>query len=180
MTAPALLIWLLIGLIAGWLAGELTRGAGFALAGTIVVRIIGAGFGGLLAGALGLARSNTGNILWNVILAIIGAILLIAILSVVHRAAWPETIRSGSVSSSSEKGTSVELVSFSFRNLPPSCLRLRRVPSVPSPVLHPALATLAPQHGTFWRLSRFYWQFLHGKIGADHCTSGWHEADEGG
>jgi len=53
MDAKGLIIWLIIGAIAGWLAGTLVRGGGFGLVGDIIVGIIGAFIGGWLAGVLG-------------------------------------------------------------------------------------------------------------------------------
>jgi uncharacterized membrane protein YeaQ/YmgE (transglycosylase-associated protein family) len=46
------LIWLIVGLVAGWLAGQAMKGGGYGLVGDIVVGIIGAFLGGLLFGIL--------------------------------------------------------------------------------------------------------------------------------
>ena len=54
----ALLWWLVVGLIAGALAGFVMRGGGFGIVGDIVVGIVGAIIGGFLAGLLGLGASN--------------------------------------------------------------------------------------------------------------------------
>ena len=55
--------WIIIGAIAGWLAGLLVKGYGFGLIGNIVIGILGAGIAGLLAPALGLyTQSFGGNI----------------------------------------------------------------------------------------------------------------------
>jgi uncharacterized membrane protein YeaQ/YmgE (transglycosylase-associated protein family) len=69
-----LLSWLIIGIIAGWAAGHLTRGRGFGILGNIVVGIIGAAVGGFVFGLIGLA--STGFI-GSLVTAIIGAIILL-------------------------------------------------------------------------------------------------------
>ena len=73
-----LLMWLIVGLIAGWLAGQFMRGGGFGLIGDIVVGIIGAFLGGLLFGVL-MPGSSVGFV-GSIVVAFIGAILLIAVL----------------------------------------------------------------------------------------------------
>src|SRR5690606_2964781 len=55
MGAEAILIWIIIGALAGWLAGLVVRGFGFGLLGNIIVGIIGAILGGWLLGALGMS-----------------------------------------------------------------------------------------------------------------------------
>jgi uncharacterized membrane protein YeaQ/YmgE (transglycosylase-associated protein family) len=69
-------IWfILIGLAAGWLAGQLVKGGGFGLLGDIIVGIIGALLGGFLFSALGV--SSGGGLLGSLIVATIGAIVLL-------------------------------------------------------------------------------------------------------
>ncbi len=77
MTAESLLIWIIIGLIAGWLAGVVMRGGGYGVIGDIVIGIVGAIIGGLIFGALGLGATG---IIGEIIVAFIGAVILIAIL----------------------------------------------------------------------------------------------------
>lgn len=74
--------WLVIGAIAGLIAGMVMKGGGYGLVGDIVVGIVGALIGGFLAGLLGLGGLNSNDpfSLWSLIIAIIGAIILIAIL----------------------------------------------------------------------------------------------------
>ena len=74
--------WLLVGLIAGFLASRVMRGGGYGLIGDIVVGIIGAFIGGWLAGLLGLGASG---LIGTIIVAFIGACILIAILHAVSR-----------------------------------------------------------------------------------------------
>ena len=83
LSLGSLVIWLLVGLIAGWLAGELTRGSGFGLWGNIVIGIIGAVLGGILLSALGV---DPGGFLGEVVQAVIGALVLLALISVVRQA----------------------------------------------------------------------------------------------
>jgi uncharacterized membrane protein YeaQ/YmgE (transglycosylase-associated protein family) len=84
MDAHGIIIWLIIGAVAGWLAGTLMKGGGFGLIGDIIVGIIGAFIGGWLAGALGIATG--GGIIVSIITATVGAIILILILRLFKRA----------------------------------------------------------------------------------------------
>lgn len=78
-------IWLiLVGLIAGWLAGVLVKGGGFGVLGDIVVGVLGALLGGFLFGALGLSAG--GGFLGSIFVATIGAIVLIVLLRVIKKA----------------------------------------------------------------------------------------------
>jgi uncharacterized membrane protein YeaQ/YmgE (transglycosylase-associated protein family) len=72
-----LLAWLLVGLIAGWLAGQFMKGSSYGLIGDIVLGIIGAFVGGLLFSLL-LPGSSVG-VLGSILVAFIGAVLLIAL-----------------------------------------------------------------------------------------------------
>lgn len=82
-----LLSWILVGLIAGWLAGELMRGAGFGLIGNIIVGIVGALLGGFLASALfHVGDPLSGFNLPTLIIAFLGSVVLLAILSLFRRA----------------------------------------------------------------------------------------------
>ena len=69
-------IWfILVGLIAGWLAGKLMKGGGFGVIGDIVVGILGAVVGGWLFGTLGV--STGGGLLGAIAVATVGAVVLI-------------------------------------------------------------------------------------------------------
>jgi uncharacterized membrane protein YeaQ/YmgE (transglycosylase-associated protein family) len=74
--------WLVIGAIAGVIAGMVMKGGGYGLVGDIIVGLVGALIGGLLAALLGLGGLNANDpISWgSLIIAVIGAIILIAIL----------------------------------------------------------------------------------------------------
>jgi uncharacterized membrane protein YeaQ/YmgE (transglycosylase-associated protein family) len=77
------IVWfLLIGLAAGWLAGQLMKGGGFGVVGDIVVGVIGAILGGFLFGLLGLSATG---LLGSLITATVGAVALIAILRAIKR-----------------------------------------------------------------------------------------------
>jgi uncharacterized membrane protein YeaQ/YmgE (transglycosylase-associated protein family) len=72
------LAWLLVGLIAGWLAGQFMKGGGYGLIGDIVVGIVGAFVGGLLFSFL-MPGSEAGFI-GSIVVAFIGAVVLIALI----------------------------------------------------------------------------------------------------
>jgi uncharacterized membrane protein YeaQ/YmgE (transglycosylase-associated protein family) len=82
ITLTSLVVWALIGLIAGWLAGEITKGRGFGVVGNIVIGIVGAILGGILLGLIGV---DPGGFVGEVIQALIGALVLLAILGAVRR-----------------------------------------------------------------------------------------------
>ncbi|MBS0219832.1 MAG: GlsB/YeaQ/YmgE family stress response membrane protein [Proteobacteria bacterium] len=84
MSAHGIIVWLIIGAVAGWLAGTLVKGGGFGLIGDIVVGIVGAFIGGWLAGALGITLG--GGLIASIVTATIGAIILIVILRAIRRA----------------------------------------------------------------------------------------------
>lgn len=79
-----LLSWLIVGLIAGWLASQVMKGGGSGLIGDIVVGIVGAMIGGFLAGTLlGIPNAVNGVNLSSIIVAFLGAVVLIAILRMI-------------------------------------------------------------------------------------------------
>lgn len=77
-----LIWWIIIGAVAGWLAGKLMRGGGFGLLVNIIVGIAGAIIGGWVFGLLGISASG---ILGSLITALVGAILLLWIISLFKR-----------------------------------------------------------------------------------------------
>jgi uncharacterized membrane protein YeaQ/YmgE (transglycosylase-associated protein family) len=79
----AIIIWLIIGAIAGWAAGHLVKGYGFGLLGNIVVGIVGAIAGWLLP-FIGFVIA--GGIIAAIINAIIGAVILLLIIGLIRRA----------------------------------------------------------------------------------------------
>ena len=84
MGIESLLVFLIIGAVAGWLAGLIVQGFGFGLIGNIVVGIVGALIAGWLLPRVGLAFG--GGILAAIIHAVIGAVILLLIIRVVRRA----------------------------------------------------------------------------------------------
>lgn len=74
MDVQSLIIFLVIGAVAGWLAGLLLKGRGFGVLGNIVVGIIGAVLGGFLFGALGIAA---GGLIGSISTATAGAVVLL-------------------------------------------------------------------------------------------------------
>jgi len=78
-------VWfLIVGLVAGWLAGMLVKGGGFGLIGDLVVGVIGAILGGWLFSAFG--ASAGGGLVGSIIVATIGAVVLLLIVRLVKRA----------------------------------------------------------------------------------------------
>lgn len=73
-----LIAWLVVGLIAGWLAGKFMKGGGYGLVGDIVVGIVGAFIGGFLFSFL-MPGASVG-LLGSILVAFVGAVLLIALL----------------------------------------------------------------------------------------------------
>ena len=78
------LLWfLLIGIAAGWLAGQLMRGGGYGLIGDLVIGVIGSFVGGWVLGALGIFTSG---LIGSLITATIGAVLLVFLVRLIKRA----------------------------------------------------------------------------------------------
>jgi uncharacterized membrane protein YeaQ/YmgE (transglycosylase-associated protein family) len=78
----SLAITLLVGALAGWLSGLLTKGRGFGAAGNVVVGVIGAFLGQFLFGLLGLVATS---LLGQLIFAVAGALIFVYLLSFVKR-----------------------------------------------------------------------------------------------
>jgi uncharacterized membrane protein YeaQ/YmgE (transglycosylase-associated protein family) len=79
-----IIIWLIVGAIAGWLAGMVVKGGGFGLIGDIIVGIVGGLIAGWLLPRLGIFIG--GGFIGDVIDAFIGAVILLLILRLVKRA----------------------------------------------------------------------------------------------
>ena len=84
MGIESLIVFIIVGAVAGWLAGQLVKGYGFGLLGNIVVGIVGAFIAGWLFPAIGL--SIGGGILAAIIHATIGAVILLVLLRLVKQA----------------------------------------------------------------------------------------------
>ena len=85
MDAQTLIIWLIVGAVAGWLAGMVVKGGGFGLIGDIVVGIVGALIAGWLLPQVGIVIGT--GIIAAIIDAFIGAVILLLILRLISRAA---------------------------------------------------------------------------------------------
>lgn len=83
MAASGLIVWLLIGGIAGWLAGNIMKGAGFGLFGNIGVGIVGAFVGGFVFDLIGISAGL--GIVGAIIGATVGAVILLFVISLVRR-----------------------------------------------------------------------------------------------
>jgi uncharacterized membrane protein YeaQ/YmgE (transglycosylase-associated protein family) len=77
----SILIWIITGIIAGWIAGLIVRGAGFGLLGDLVIGLIGGLIGGFIAGLVGLSPTNW---LGQVAVAAVGGVILVWILHLIH------------------------------------------------------------------------------------------------
>ena len=76
-----ILAWIVVGLIAGWLAGQVMRGGGYGLIGDIIVGAVGAVIGGFLAATfLRIPDAVNGINPTSIIVAFVGAVILLAIL----------------------------------------------------------------------------------------------------
>jgi uncharacterized membrane protein YeaQ/YmgE (transglycosylase-associated protein family) len=80
-----IIIWLLVGLIAGWLAGKVVRGTGFGLVGDLVIGIVGGLIGGWLLPRLGIGSIVNQPLLDSVLFALVGALILLVALRVIKR-----------------------------------------------------------------------------------------------
>ena len=83
MDITSLVIFLVIGAIAGWLAGVVMKGGGFGLVGDIVVGIVGAVVGGWLFGVFGI---TAGGLVGAIITAFIGACVLLFVIRLIKKA----------------------------------------------------------------------------------------------
>lgn len=79
----SLLIFLCIGILAGWLAGKIMKGSGFGLLGDMVVGVIGAFLGGWLFGMMGIA---TWGLAGTFVTALVGALVLLFLVRLLKRA----------------------------------------------------------------------------------------------
>lgn len=78
MDFASIIIFLLIGAVSGWLASKLMRGGGFGLIVNIIVGVIGGFLGGWLMSLVGIQKAG---LLWELIVSVIGAVVLLFIIS---------------------------------------------------------------------------------------------------
>jgi uncharacterized membrane protein YeaQ/YmgE (transglycosylase-associated protein family) len=81
MNAKAIIIWLIVGAVAGWLAGMVVKGGGAGLIGNIIVGIVGGLIAGWLLPHLGVVIA--GGVIGSIINAFIGAVILLVILRLI-------------------------------------------------------------------------------------------------
>ncbi|CAB3744596.1 GlsB/YeaQ/YmgE family stress response membrane protein [Paraburkholderia rhynchosiae] len=81
-----IIAWLIIGAIAGWLAGVLVKGGGFGIIVDIIVGIVGAFIGGWLAGVLHVSLGS--GWIGSIITAVIGAVILLFIIRLFRRGGY--------------------------------------------------------------------------------------------
>ncbi len=83
LSVSTIIWWLVVGLIAGFLAGLVMRGGGFGIVGDIIAGIIGAFIGGWLFSLLGISAG--GGLIGSIIVAFVGACILVGILRLISR-----------------------------------------------------------------------------------------------
>ncbi|MGE5141953.1 MAG: GlsB/YeaQ/YmgE family stress response membrane protein [Acidobacteriota bacterium] len=83
MQGTNLIYFLLIGLVAGWLAGKVMKGSGYGLIGDLVIGVVGAFLGGWLFGLLHIAA---GGLIGLLVTAFVGAVVLVWLLRMIKKA----------------------------------------------------------------------------------------------
>jgi uncharacterized membrane protein YeaQ/YmgE (transglycosylase-associated protein family) len=83
MEGTGLIMFLIIGAVAGWLGSTIMKGGGFGLLGNIVVGIVGAVIGGYVFGALGLSADG---LIGSIITATVGAVILLFLVKLIKKA----------------------------------------------------------------------------------------------
>ena len=78
MDFASIILFLLLGAVAGWLAGKIMKGGGFGLVVNLIVGVIGSFIGGWL---MSLAHIQKAGLLWELIVAVIGAVVLLFVIS---------------------------------------------------------------------------------------------------
>ena len=79
-----ILAWIVVGLIAGWLAGQLMKGGGYGMVADIILGLLGGVLGGWIFEKLGV--STGGGMVGSIIVAFIGAVILVGITRLLKRA----------------------------------------------------------------------------------------------
>jgi uncharacterized membrane protein YeaQ/YmgE (transglycosylase-associated protein family) len=79
-----LLYWIIVGLVAGWLAGQVMKGGGYGVLADIVLGILGGIVGGWIFGMLGIGAG--GGLIGSIIVSFVGAVVLVGITRVLKRA----------------------------------------------------------------------------------------------
>jgi uncharacterized membrane protein YeaQ/YmgE (transglycosylase-associated protein family) len=84
LISMGILTWIIVGLIAGWLAGKVMKGGGYGILVDIILGILGGILGGWLFGLLGIWPGR--GLIGSIIVAFIGAVILVAITRAIKRA----------------------------------------------------------------------------------------------
>jgi len=74
-----IIVWIVLGLVAGWLAGQVMKGGGYGVVGDVVLGIVGALVGGFLTGLVLGRDMVSGFNIESIVVAFIGAVILIAV-----------------------------------------------------------------------------------------------------
>jgi uncharacterized membrane protein YeaQ/YmgE (transglycosylase-associated protein family) len=82
--AHGIIWWIVVGLIAGWVAGKIMKGGGYGVIADIVLGIVGGILGGWVVGLLGF---GAGGFIWSILVAILGAVILIWITRLIKKKA---------------------------------------------------------------------------------------------
>jgi uncharacterized membrane protein YeaQ/YmgE (transglycosylase-associated protein family) len=82
MKVEALIIWLLVGAVAGWLASMVVKGGGYGLIGSIIVGIVGGLIAGWLLPRIGVVIGR--GVIGSIINAFIGAVILLVVLRLIR------------------------------------------------------------------------------------------------
>lgn len=82
--AQGIIWWIVVGLIAGWAAGKIMKGGGYGVVADILLGVVGGFIGGWVVGLLGIAG---GGLIWSILVAIFGAVILIWITRVIRKKA---------------------------------------------------------------------------------------------
>jgi uncharacterized membrane protein YeaQ/YmgE (transglycosylase-associated protein family) len=83
MAGGGIIWWMVVGLIAGWLAGQVMKGGGYGVLADIVLGILGGIFGGWLFGKMGIGAGGT---IGSIVVAFVGAVILVGITRLLKRA----------------------------------------------------------------------------------------------
>jgi uncharacterized membrane protein YeaQ/YmgE (transglycosylase-associated protein family) len=83
MAGGGIIWWIIVGLIAGWLAGQVMKGGGYGILADIVLGILGGILGGWLFGQMGIAAGGT---IGSIVVAFVGAVILVGISRLLKRA----------------------------------------------------------------------------------------------
>ena len=78
-----ILIWLISGVIAGWLTGQIVEGKGYGLVGDLVIGLMGGAIGGWLFGLLGIATTGW---IGEIVFAVVGGVVLVVVVRTLRRA----------------------------------------------------------------------------------------------